>query len=93
MICSVHQNLFIKRSATTKVEGFFSDHCSPEFLAASLQVPLEKELLLLLCCLAPERSNRKLSTYLLSLQLNSCLWYAKYRTCHRYEKKKLFTCE
>ena len=61
MICSVHQNLFIKRSATTKVEGFFSDHCSPEFLAASLQVPLEKELLLLLCllyCLAPERSNR-----------------------------------
>ena len=63
-------------TATTKVEGFFSNHCSPEFSAAFLQVPLEKELLLLLCllnCLAPGRSNRKLNTYPLSLQLNSCL--------------------
>ena len=77
-------------TATTKVEGFFSNHCSPEFSAAFLQVPLEKELLLLLCllyCLAPGRSNRKLSTYSLSLQLNFCLWYAKYRACHRNEKK------
>ena len=75
------------------MEGFFSNHCSPEFSAAFLQVPLEKELLLLLCllyCLAPGRSNRKLSTYSLSLQLNSCLWYAKYRTCHRNEKKIVY---
>ena len=66
------------------------NRCSPEFFAAFPQVPLEKELLLLLCllnCLAPGRSNRKLNTYPLSLQLNSCLWYAKHRTCHRNEKK------
>ena len=86
------KDLIQNLTAKAKVEGCCFK--SPEFLAAFRQVPLEKELLLLLCllyCLAPGRSNRKLNTYQLSLQLNSCLWYAKYRACHGNEKKKLFT--
>ena len=70
-------------TATAKLKVSVSNHCSPKFLAAFLQVPLEKELLLLLCllyCLAPGRSNKKLNTFPLSLQLNYCFWYAKYRT-------------
>ena len=53
-------------TATAKLKVSVSNHCSTKFLAAFLQVPLEKELLLLLCllyCLAPGRSNRKLNTY------------------------------
>ena len=86
MFSSPIQNL----TAKAKVEGFCFK--SPEFLAAFLQVPLEKELLLLLCllyCLAPGRSNRKLNTYQLSLQLNSCLWYAIGHVTEM--KKKSFT--
>ena len=85
------KDLIQNLTAKAKVEGCCFK--SPEFLAAFLQVPLEKELLLLLCllyCLAPGRSNRKLNTYQLSLQLNSCLWYAKYRACHRNEKKIVY---
>ena len=70
-------------TATAKLKVSVSNHCSSKFLAAFLQVPLEKELLLLLCllyCLAPGRSKRKLNTFPLSLQLNYCFWYAKYRT-------------
>ena len=70
-------------TATAKLKVSVSNHCSSKFLAAFLQVPLEKELLLLLCllhCLAPGRSNKKLNTFPLSLQLNYCFWYAKYRT-------------
>ena len=80
-------------TATAKLKVSVSNHCSPKFLAAFLQVPLEKELLLLLCllyCLAPGRSNKKLNTFPLSLQLNYCFWYAKYRTCHRNEEQIVY---
>ena len=78
-------------NATTKIEGFcFKSLLTYNFSCLSSSSSGERTWLLLLCLLyylGPGRSNRKLSTYPLSSQLNCCLWYAKYRTCHRNEKK------
>ena len=99
MICSVHKNLFIKRSNTklncNNKSGrfFFKSLLTWIFSCLSSSSSGERTssaTLFIVLSSTWKVKNRKLSTYSLSLQLNSCLWYAKYRTCHRNEKKIVY---